>query len=139
MPVRMVCKTEADLKSVAELLLSTFPESRFFSFYGEMGAGKTTFIKFICDALQCIDIVNSPTFSIVNVYKTKNFSEIYHFDLYRLKSLEEVYDIGYEDYFYNDSYCFIEWPDKIENILPEKNVKIYIGVDYSDGSRIISF
>ena len=139
LPSGIVCKNEAELKSVAEVLLKTFPDHRFFSFYGELGAGKTTFIKFICEALQSIDVVSSPTFSIVNVYKTKNFTEIFHFDFYRLKSLEEVYDIGYEDYFYSESYCFIEWPEKIESLLPEKNVKIFIDVDYSDGSRIIRF
>jgi tRNA threonylcarbamoyladenosine biosynthesis protein TsaE len=129
---KVVCKNEDDLRSAAELLLKTFPKHRFFAFYGEMGAGKTT-------ALQAFDIATSPTFSIVNVYKTKNFSEICHFDFYRIKSLEEVYDIGYEDYFYSDSYCFVEWPEKIESLLPEKNVKILINVDHSDGSRIIKF
>jgi tRNA threonylcarbamoyladenosine biosynthesis protein TsaE len=137
--VKMVCKNENDLKAIAELLISTYPSHRFFSLYGEMGAGKTTFIKFICEALQSIDTATSPTFSIVNVYKTKNFTEIFHFDFYRLKSLEELYDIGYEDYFYSDSYCFAEWPEKVESLLPEKNVKIFIDVDHVDGSRIIRF
>ncbi len=136
---KFVCKNEDDLRSAAELLLTTFPKHRFFAFYGEMGAGKTTFIKFICEALRAIDIANSPSFSIVNVYKTKDFTEIYHFDFYRIKSLEEVYDIGYEDYFYSDSYCLAEWPEKIESLLPEKNVKVLIDVDHSDGTRIIKF
>jgi tRNA threonylcarbamoyladenosine biosynthesis protein TsaE len=138
-PTRVICKNESDLVTVAELLLSKFPSYRFFSFYGEMGAGKTAFIKVICEKLDSTDIVNSPTFSIVNVYKTKYFKQIFHFDFYRLKSLEEVYDIGYEDYFYSDSYCFVEWPEKIESLLPDNHVKVYIDVDQSDGTRVIRF
>lgn len=135
----LICKSENDLKSVAELLLNTYPQHRFFSFYGEMGAGKTTFIKYICDSLQSIDVVNSPTFSIVNVYKTRDFNEIFHFDFYRLKSVVELYDIGYEDYFYSESYCLAEWPEKVESLLPENQVKVFIDVNHSDGSRTIRF
>jgi tRNA threonylcarbamoyladenosine biosynthesis protein TsaE len=132
------CKNEAALLSAAELLLQTFPSQKFFALYGEMGAGKTTFVKSFCTLLKCIDVVNSPTFSIVNIYKTELLTEVYHFDFYRIKSIEEVFDIGYEDYFYNDCYCFAEWPEKVESLLPENAVKIYIEVN-PDGSRTIIF
>jgi tRNA threonylcarbamoyladenosine biosynthesis protein TsaE len=135
----LICKSENDLKSAAEILLNTYPANRFFSFYGEMGAGKTTFIKHICESLQSTDVVNSPTFSIVNVYKTKNFNEIFHFDFYRLKSVVELYDIGYEDYFFSESYCFAEWPEKAESLLPENHVKVFIDVNHTDESRTIRF
>jgi tRNA threonylcarbamoyladenosine biosynthesis protein TsaE len=135
----VLCEKEYNLKSAAELLLKKYPTQKFFSFYGEMGAGKTTLIKMICELLHVTDVVNSPTFSIINVYKTKNFKEIFHFDLYRLKTVEEVYDIGYEDYFYSDSYCFVEWAEKIENLLPDSNVKVFIDVDQKRGARIVKF
>jgi tRNA threonylcarbamoyladenosine biosynthesis protein TsaE len=136
---RIICKNESDLIGAAESLLAKYSSQRFFAFYGEMGAGKTTFIKAICSLVGCIDIVNSPTFSIINVYKTKDFSQIFHFDLYRLNSLGEVYDIGYEDYFYSNSYCFIEWPEKIESLLPDFHVKVFMDVNPTDGSRLIRF
>ena len=110
----------------ARALLESFPGSRVFAFYGGMGAGKTTFIKVICASLGVADIVQSPTFSIVNEYKTTAGDSIYHFDFYRIKKTEEVFDIGYEDYLYSGSYCFMEWPELIESLLPDDAVKVRI-------------
>ena len=107
-------------------LLDTFHSSRVFAFYGNMGTGKTTFIKAICHELGVTDIVQSPTFSIINEYKTKTGEPIYHFDFYRIKSIAEVFDIGYEDYLYSGNYCFMEWPELIEPLLPEDTVRVRI-------------
>ncbi len=128
-----------DLNKVADRLLEKFPDKKIFAFYGEMGAGKTTFIKSICENLGVIDTVSSPTFAIINVYKTTEEEDIYHFDLYRLNTIEEFYDIGYEDYFFSDSYCFIEWPEKVERLLPEDIVRVYIEVDKSNDKRVFKW
>ena len=108
-----------------------------FAFYGKMGAGKTTFIKAVCEELGVDDVITSPTFAIINEYITATDS-IYHFDFYRIKKLEEVYDMGYEDYFYSGSLCFIEWPELIEEVLPEDAVKVQI-TEKEDGTRAILF
>lgn len=105
-----------------------------FAFVGGMGAGKTTFIKAICQNLGVEDVINSPTFSIVNEYRSESGELIYHFDFYRINKIEEVYDFGYEDYFYSGSLCFIEWPELIEPILPKDTVTVNITVN-NDGSR----
>ena len=135
---KVICKIESDLNTVAEQLLHKYPDHKFFAFYGEMGAGKTTLIKALCRFLKSTDVVSSPTFSIVNIYKTELLGDIFHFDFYRMKSIEEVFDIGYEDYFYGNAYCFAEWPEKIETLLPEDCIKVNLEVN-SDGSREISF
>lgn len=107
---------------------------KIWSFEGEMGAGKTTIIKAICHTLGVIDEVSSPTFSLVNEYKTKDGKTIYHFDFYRIKNIEEVYDIGYEDYFFSGNICLIEWPEKIKELLKEEDVyKIKIEKVGEDG------
>ena len=109
-----------------------------FAFYGKMGAGKTTFIKALCKELGVEDEVNSPTFAIINEYRSATTAElIYHFDFYRIKKLEEVYDLGYEDYFYSGALCFIEWPELIEELLPSDAKKVTI-TENSDGSRTIT-
>ena len=109
-----------------------------FAFYGKMGAGKTTFIKALCKELGVNDEVNSPTFSLINEYRSETTSElIYHFDFYRIKKLEEVYDLGYEDYFYSGALCFIEWPELIEDLLPSDAKKISID-ETTDVARIIT-
>jgi tRNA threonylcarbamoyladenosine biosynthesis protein TsaE len=118
-------------------------EHRVFAFYGEMGAGKTTFIKAICEELGVEDVITSPTFAIVNEYSLTSHlspltSKIYHFDFYRIKKLEEVYDMGFEDYFYSGALCFIEWPELIEEVLPEDAVKVNI-TENADGSRTINY
>ena len=130
------CKTENDLNPAAESLLSAFPESRIFAFYGKMGAGKTTFIKSICTRLKVVDVVQSPTFAIVSAYNTVDSGTLFHFDFYRIGKIEEVYDIGYEDYFYSGDYCFIEWPEMVESLLPAGTVKVTIT---GDEERTIHF
>lgn len=109
-----------------------------FAFRGEMGAGKTTFIKAICENLGVSDTINSPTFAIVNEYRSDSAELIYHFDFYRINKIEEVFDFGYEDYFYSGSLCFIEWPELIEEILPKDTVNIRIKA-LEDGTRSVSF
>ena len=110
-------------------------ERKVFAFYGKMGAGKTTFIKAICEALGVEDVVTSPTFAIVNEYKAPSGS-VYHFDFYRIKNLREAYDIGCEEYFYSGQPCFIEWPELIEELLPEDAVRVNIEV-HDNGSRTV--
>lgn len=108
-----------------------------FAFYGKMGAGKTTFVKALCEELGVDDVVNSPTFAIVNEYHSIVLDgPIFHFDFYRIKRLEEAYDIGVDDYFYSGSPCFIEWPELVEDILPEDVVRITIE-EQPDGTRTV--
>lgn len=126
-----------DLEKAAINLLSAFPDQYIFAFYGKIGAGKTTFIQSICKLLGSDDIVTSPTFAIINEYKTAGQKSIFHFDFYRIKSLEEAFDLGYEDYLFGNDYCLIEWPEMIEPLLPEKFVGVKIEVN-PDKSRKIS-
>ena len=136
-----------DLKHINEAareFVSLIGDSTVFAFYGKMGAGKTTFIKAICEELGVEDVITSPTFAIVNEYSLTSHllpltsSSIYHFDFYRIKKLEEVYDMGFEDYFYSGALCLIEWPELIEEVLPEDAVKVSI-TEKEDGSRAILF
>lgn len=137
---KYVSHSPADLPEIAEHLLSCYHEKRIFAFFGEMGAGKTTFIKALCKTLNVIDTVSSPTFAILNEYITAEPRQsIYHFDLYRLKSYTELYDIGYEDYFYSSNYCFIEWPEKIQNLLPDDTVEVHITPSEDGSKRTITF
>ncbi|TVQ10703.1 MAG: tRNA (adenosine(37)-N6)-threonylcarbamoyltransferase complex ATPase subunit type 1 TsaE [Bacteroidetes bacterium] len=129
--------TQEQLGSIAEMIVRDNPRARILAFYGKMGVGKTTLIKALCEYFKVTDIVGSPTFSIVNQYLSKNSNTLFHFDFYRLKKLEEAYDIGYEDYFYNGNYCFIEWPEKIESLLPEDCLRIYL--EEQDGLRNIRY
>ena len=126
----------AQLHHTAKELVASFPSSRIFAFYGEMGSGKTTFIQEICRSLKSPDVVTSPTFAIINEYFTSSGSAIYHFDFYRLKDIREVYDLGYEDYFFGGDYCLIEWPEKIETLLPDKHVKVTISEEGSGLRKI---
>lgn len=107
-----------------------------YAFYGKMGAGKTTLIKALCDVLGVEDVVNSPTFAIVNEYTSGKGEPIYHFDFYRIKTIEEVYDMGYEDYFYSGHLCLLEWPELIEPILPDDAIRVTI-TEEADGSRSV--
>lgn len=109
---------------MARNLLHEYGEERFFAFFGKMGVGKTTLIKAMCGELGVEDNVCSPTFAIINEYKTGNGAPVYHFDFYRLKNAEEAYDIGYEEYFYSGEYCFTEWTEKVEELLPEHYVRV---------------
>jgi len=132
-----VCKSLDELSQIANLILKNFSQYQVFAFYGKMGVGKTTLIKHICKILDVEDNVVSPSFSIVNEYKTLSEESIFHFDFYRIKNFVEALDIGYEDYFYSDSFCFIEWPEKIEELLPENFVYVHIEINENDNSRII--
>ena len=125
------------IAQAARTFIRLMPGHTIFAFYGTMGAGKTTFIKAVCEQLGVEDVITSPTFAIVNEYETPSNSLIYHFDFYRIKRLEEVYDMGYEDYFYSGSLCFIEWPELIEELLPGDAVRVTI-TEQPDGSRLVS-
>lgn len=124
-----------NIREVARKFVEEIGERRVFVFYGKMGAGKTTFIKAVCEELGVEDVITSPTFAIVNEY-TSGEKSIYHFDFYRIKKLEEVYDMGYEEYFYSGALCFIEWPELIEELLPEDAVKVIIETLPSGGRSI---
>lgn len=128
-----------DVPAAAKDFIAAMDQATVFAFYGAMGAGKTTFIKAVCEALGVDDVVNSPTFSIVNEYRSDETGElIYHFDFYRIEKIDEVYDMGYEDYFYSGALCFIEWPELIEDVLPGDAVRVEIKEE-EDGSRTITF
>ena len=134
----------SNIREAAQEFISHMGDRKVYAFYGKMGAGKTTFIKAICEELGVEDVITSPTFAIINEYSittphsplTSNV--IYHFDFYRIKKLEEVYDMGYEDYFYSGALCLIEWPELIEEVLPEDAVKVQI-IEKEDGTRAILF
>lgn len=115
------------IQEAAKTFVANMGDNTVFAFYGKMGAGKTTFVKAICEELGVEDTITSPTFAIVNEYRSDLAGElIYHFDFYRIKKLDEVYDMGYEDYFYSGAICFIEWPELIEELLPGNTVKVSI-------------
>ena len=127
------------IREAARQFVAATGENTVFAFYGKMGAGKTTFIKAVCEELGVEDVITSPTFAIVNEYRSDTTGElIYHFNFYHIKKIEEVYDMGYEDYFYSGALCFIEWPELIEELLPEEAVKVTIE-ENADGSRIVRF
>ena len=119
-------------------ILDKCGSKRVFAFDGKMGAGKTTFIKHLCEAMGTEDVVNSPTFAIVNVYEVASGEEVYHFDCYRIKDIREAMDFGAEEYLYSRNYCFIEWAEMIEPLLPEDTVWVKIEVE-ENGERTLSF
>ena len=125
------------INQVAQQFIAAMGGHKLFAFYGEMGAGKTTFIKALCDELGVIDVVNSPTFAIANDYETALGDHIYHFDFYRLKTPQEALDFGVEDYFYSGRICFMEWPDQIGTLLPTESVRVAITVN-ADDSRTVA-
>lgn len=142
--ISIVIKDIDHIREAAREFIEHIGEHRVFAFYGKMGAGKTTFVKAVCEELGVDDVITSPTFAIINEYSLISHllpltsDSIYHFDFYRIKKLEEVYDMGYEDYFYSGALCFIEWPELIEDILPDDAVRVSI-VEQEDGSRVVSF
>ena len=131
------------IRETAREFISQIGDHRVFAFYGKMGAGKTTFVKAICEELGVEDVITSPTFAIVNEYTCPltthqlPINQIFHFDFYRIKKLEEVYDMGYEEYFYSGALCFIEWPELIEPLLPDNAVRVTIE-EQPDGTRTVS-
>ena len=127
-----------NIREAAKQFIANIGDSTVFAFYGNMGAGKTTFVKAVCEELGVDDVITSPTFSIVNEYRSEQTGElIYHFDFYRVKKIEEVYDMGFEDYFYSGALCFIEWPELCEEVLPDDTVNVSIKEE-PDGSRTIT-
>lgn len=129
----------AEINEAAKTFIENMGDSKVFAFYGKMGAGKTTFIKAICEELGVEDVITSPTFAIVNEYQSSTTGDsIFHFDFYRIKKLEEVYDMGYEDYFYGGSLCFLEWPELIDELLPEDAKKVTIE-ETDNGGRVVKF
>ena len=124
--------------NAAQQFIDSIGDAQIIAFYGSMGAGKTTFIKALCQQLGVEDVITSPTFALVNEYTDGQNNPIYHFDFYRIKKLKEVYDMGYEDYFYSGNLCLLEWPELIEEILPDDAVRVKITVA-PDGCRILEF
>jgi tRNA threonylcarbamoyladenosine biosynthesis protein TsaE len=126
----------AKLPQSAKIFLENMKGEKLFAFYGSMGSGKTTFIKALCEAMGTVDIATSPTFTLVNEYKTIQGESLYHFDFYRIKKIEEVFDFGLEEYLSSGAFCFMEWPEQIEDILPPETVKVKISVK-KNGKRIL--
>jgi len=118
----------ASIDDAARELIDTYPDSRIFAFYGEMGAGKTTMIKALCRVLQVTDVTSSPSFGLIYEYRTRGSDSVYHFDFYRIEQLEEAYDIGYEEYIDSGQYCFIEWPEKVATLLPPETVNVNLKI-----------
>lgn len=127
--MEIIIKDKKHLHSSARELLKHFGENKIFAFYGSMGAGKTTIIKAICELLGAVDIISSPTFTLVNEYRTSTGDALFHIDFYRIKKQEEVFDFGIEEYLTGESYCFMEWPELIEEILPPETIRVKITVD----------
>ncbi len=134
--MKIELKSLEDLPGAAEKLIESFNDERIFAFYGKMGAGKTTFIKEICTFLQVEDVVTSPTFALINEYITVSGDSVFHFDFYRIEKASEAMNIGFEEYIYSDDYCLIEWPEKVEEIMPERFVKVTI-TEKENGNRVI--
>lgn len=136
--MEITIKSLDDLQQAAHDFVAAMGDNTVFALYGPMGVGKTTFTKAVCEELGVADNITSPTFAIVNEYRSTTDELIYHFDFYRIKKLEEVYDMGYEDYFYSGAICFIEWPELIEELLPLDAVKVTIS-ENPDGTRKVRF
>ena len=134
--MEITIRTLDDIPKSAEKFLNSIGNDSVFAFYGDMGAGKTTFIKAVCEELGVRETVSSPTFAIINEYTSANCAPIYHFDFYRIRKLEEVYDFGYEEYFYSGELCFIEWPELIEEVLPDNVTRVVI-TEQEDGIRVL--
>ena len=134
----IIIKDIEHIREAAREFIKQIGDRHVFAFYGKMGAGKTTFVKAICEELGVEDVITSPTFAIINEYTTGEGDSLFHFDFYRIKKLEEVYDMGYEDYFYSGALCIIEWPELIEDILPDDAVHVSI-TEQEDGSRLVTF
>jgi len=123
--VEILVRDLEELRGAAKRILESFPEEKIFLFEGDMGAGKTTLVKALCEELKVMDTASSPTYSIVNEYAYPG-GEIFHFDFFRIKSEIEAYDLGFEEYLYSGNFCFIEWPEKIKGLWPESYIKVVI-------------
>ena len=134
----MIIKIDSleNIADAAKKFLAEAGDRRVFAFHGGMGAGKTTFIKSLCSELGVTEVVASPTFAIVNEYMAQNGEPVYHFDFYRVKTMDEACDFGCEDYFYSGNYCFIEWPELVEPLLPDDTADVCITVD-DEGHRAV--
>lgn len=135
--MKLLLNNLSEIDILANRFVENMNHRKVFAFYGEMGAGKTTFIKAVCKILGVTETITSPTFAIINEYKKSDSEAIFHFDFYRIKNIEEAYDFGYEDYFYSGQLCFIEWPELVEPLLPENVVRVQITVQDND-QRLIS-
>ncbi len=135
--MEILIKDIENIKDAAAQFVKAMGDNTIFAFYGKMGAGKTTFIKSVCEELGVKDVINSPTFAIVNEYMDGRGNPIFHFDFYRIKKEQEVLDMGYEDYVYSGNVCFMEWPELIDDLLPDDTVRVTI-VEEEDGSRRIT-
>jgi len=127
-----------DIDLAAKQFFNSIGNHRVFAFYGQMGVGKTTFIKAVCKIFGVKDDISSPTFAIVNEYRGSKGEQLFHFDFYRIKNEEEAFDFGYEDYFYSGGFCFIEWPEKVESLLPADCVKVFL-CETNNKRRILTF
>lgn len=136
MSMEIRIKSIEEIAVAAKEFVAAMGERKVFAFYGKMGAGKTTFIKAVCEELGVEDVINSPTFAIVNEYVDGQGEPVYHFDFYRIKNQQEVMDLGYEDYVYSGHVCFMEWPELIENLLPDDAVKVTVEEEI-DGGRVL--
>ena len=136
--MEITIKSLDEIQQAADDFVAAMGDNTVFALYGPMGVGKTTFTKAVCERLGVKDNITSPTFAIVNEYRSTTDELIYHFDFYRIKKLEEVYDMGYEDYFYSGAICFIEWPELIEELLPLDAVKVTLS-ENSYGTRSVRF
>jgi tRNA threonylcarbamoyladenosine biosynthesis protein TsaE len=134
----LIIKSLNELRTVARQFIHLTAGLKKFAIYGRMGVGKTTFIKAVCRELGADEVVNSPSFAIINEYHTISGQSIYHIDLYRIRKKEELFDLGYEDYFYSNAYIFIEWPEKAGDILPDDILRVDI-VEAEEGSRVLTF
>ena len=135
----IIASSPEKMNDVAGAILKEFPEHRIFALFGKMGAGKTTLIKAFARQLGVAETVSSPTFALVNEYTASGGNPVYHFDFYRIESIEEVYDIGFEEYLYSGHYCFMEWPEKISELLPENYVYISVEENEDTQNRIVKY
>ena len=126
----------SEINKAARTFIDQMGDDKVFAFCGNMGAGKTTFIRAICEELGVEDVVNSPTFAIINEYNSASGKPIYHFDFYRINKSEEALQFGVEDYFYSGNFCFMEWAEKVESLLPQNYIKVYV-VENEDGTRSV--
>lgn len=136
MKTAFLARNTDQLHPIAQDIINELPKGAVVALYGEMGAGKTTFVHALCEEMGIQGAINSPTFSIINEYETDNGELVYHFDFYRINSVEEAYDFGYEEYFNSGYYCFIEWPQLVESLLPPSVIRINIEVLVDETRKI---